>query len=124
MEVIEKRKALPIIEVLPGKNEKSRIIAIEAPKLAAEETPKVKGDARLLFRTICISTPAIAKEAPANMASIILGKRIKNITRNSLWESKSFLERQERKSCMEIFSPTEKSEKITDPSINRIEVDR
>ncbi|MNQ99230.1 hypothetical protein D3C85_1149550 [compost metagenome] len=43
-------------------------MASEAPNDAADDTPRVKGLARGLFKTVCISAPARAKAAPTRVA--------------------------------------------------------
>lgn len=48
---------------------------ITAPKDAADDTPKVNGLTRGFLNVPCITAPAIARLAPADMANSILGNR-------------------------------------------------
>jgi hypothetical protein len=57
-----------------------KIMAKEAPKAAALEIPKVKGEASGLRRMHCITTPATARPAPANSAPTILTMRMFQMT--------------------------------------------
>ena len=55
--------------------EKPRIIANAAPNDAPEATPSVSGETRGFPKLPCISAPAIANAAPANIAINTLGSR-------------------------------------------------
>ena len=57
-----------------------KIMAKEAPKAAALDIPKVKGEASGLRRIHCITTPATASPAPANKAPKILTRRMFQMT--------------------------------------------
>jgi hypothetical protein len=57
-----------------------KMMAKEAPKAAALDMPKVKGEARGLRRMPCITTPATAKPAPANKAPTIRTMRMFHMT--------------------------------------------
>ena len=57
-----------------------KMMAKDAPKAAALDIPKVKGEASGLRRIHCITTPATASPAPANKAPIILTMRMFHMT--------------------------------------------
>ncbi|VVB68201.1 Uncharacterised protein [uncultured archaeon] len=65
-------KALPIIRYSPPANPAPRIIARAAPKLAAEDMPRVNSLARGFFRIPCITAPAMARPIPATIPRTIL----------------------------------------------------
>jgi len=67
-----KTKALPTISHSPPAKPAPKTIARAAPKLAAEEIPKVNGLARGFFRMPCITAPAMAKPMPATIDKRIL----------------------------------------------------
>jgi hypothetical protein len=54
--------------------------AIEAPKLAAAEMPRVKGLASGLLRIVCICAPAAESAAPTTTAMSATGMRMSQIT--------------------------------------------
>ena len=66
-----KMKALPMISHSPPTSPAPKTMARAAPKLAAEEMPRVKGLARGFFRMPCITAPAMANPMPATMESIM-----------------------------------------------------
>jgi hypothetical protein len=72
----EKKKALIGIKKFPKKDELNpNAIASPAPKLAAEDKPRVCGPAKGLSSIACISAPAIPKDAPTVKAVNATGNR-------------------------------------------------
>ena len=65
-----------------------KIMAKDAPKAAAPDIPKVKGEANGLRRIHCITTPATANPAPASKAPTILTRRMFHITPPAPFTSK------------------------------------
>ena len=59
-------------------------MARAAPKLAADEMPRVNGSARGLFRMVCICAPAMPSMAPTSTAMIATGRRTFHTTTSSL----------------------------------------
>lgn len=67
-----KTKALPMISHSPPMNPAPMIMAMAAPKEAADEMPRVKGLARGFLRMPCMTAPAMARPIPPTIPIRIL----------------------------------------------------